>query len=122
MANDNGGKRPDDTYSFESFARRAGKAAVTAERLYHEYEIGKRLTGATAGAKAGFLLGRFAGPKGIIGGPILGAVLGAAYGPEGIDKGKELFNSLVDQFKPPRLPPPEEPDPMDARYPHRLDL
>lgn len=124
MANDHEDDRPQSTYSFEKLYETAGHAAVQAEKLYHDLNVGKRITGAGLGIKAGFLVGRFAGPHGAVLGPAIGAVLGAAYGPEGFEKAKAAFDKALDRFKPERLPAPEQDqeDPMDKRYPHRLDL
>ncbi len=124
MANDNERERSQDTYSFHSLYEKAGRAVVQAEKLCHDWDVGKRLTGAGLGMKAGFLVGRFAGPHGAILGPAIGAVVGAAYGPEGLEKAKDAFDKALERFKPERLPAPEQDqdDPMDRRYPHRLDL
>lgn len=124
MANDNERERSQDTYSFHSLYEKAGHAVVRAEKLYHDWDVGKRLTGAGIGARVGMHLGRLGGPYGLVIAPVIGAVVGAAYGPEGIDRAKDAFDKAIGRFKPERLPAPEQDqeDPMDKRYPHKLDL
>ncbi len=124
MANDKESERSHDSNTFDSLYEKAGRAAVQAEKLYHDLNVGKRLTGAGLGLKAGFLVGRFAGPHGAIAGPVIGAVLGATYGPEGIERAKAAFDKALDRFKPERLPAPEQDleDPLDKQFPHRIDL
>lgn len=126
-------RSPEESYSFEKIVDAVGRGAVAAERFYRTHEGNKRLAGAVAGGKAGFALSRATGPKMLVTTPILcvaGAVTGAVVGPELIDKGMKPINEgtrrmwewVTQRYRPRTLPKPEAPDPMDARYPHRLDL
>lgn len=70
----------------------AGQAAITAEKIYKDLDLGKRSLGAGAGAKVGFFIGlRF--PPAMKFCVAAGAAVGAVVGPDGVNKFKDWKNA-----------------------------
>lgn len=91
--------RRDFKHAAQKAEREAAHALLEGERLYKEWDVSKRIAGASLGAKAGFWTGFAAGPKGIAICMTAGIAIGAVKGPDGINACKTTYRNWLGKFR-----------------------